>query len=200
VNINPEFRFEESPGKARLPARITVVGVSGSGKTFYASKLAQKLGIPHIELDALHWEPNWQPAPLEVFRQRVIEATCAPAWTLDGNYSKVRDIVWGRAQLVVWLDYPLATIMSRVLRRTFSRILFQKELWNGNRETLQGLFHRDNIILWAFQTYFRRRKLYPQLFASSEYAHLAVVRLYSPKRANDWLQELTSSERISMKE
>ncbi|WP_423226670.1 AAA family ATPase, partial [Candidatus Amarolinea aalborgensis] len=48
--------------------RIVVVGTSGSGKTTLARRLALALGIPHIELDALHWEANWQEAPVEVFR------------------------------------------------------------------------------------------------------------------------------------
>ena len=43
-----------------LLARVVVVGTSGSGKTTLASRLAEILSVPHIELDALHWEAHWQ--------------------------------------------------------------------------------------------------------------------------------------------
>lgn len=38
--------------------RIVVIGSTGSGKTTLANQLAHTLNLPHIELDALHWEPN----------------------------------------------------------------------------------------------------------------------------------------------
>jgi len=67
-----------------------VVGTSGSGKTTFARRLAAGLGIPHVELDALHWEPEWTEATDEVLRARVAEATAQDAWVVDGNCSRVR--------------------------------------------------------------------------------------------------------------
>ncbi len=43
--------------------RIVVIGTSGSGKTTLARELAGRLNVPHIELDALHWKPNWVATP-----------------------------------------------------------------------------------------------------------------------------------------
>ncbi|MFO7584499.1 MAG: shikimate kinase, partial [Anaerolineales bacterium] len=80
--------------------RIIVIGVTSAGKSTLAENLAAKLGIDFIELDALHWEPDWVDAPLEIFRQRVETATSAPAWALAGNYSAVRDLTWPRAEAV----------------------------------------------------------------------------------------------------
>ncbi len=45
--------------------RIYVVGTTGSGKTTLARQLARRLGISHLELDALHWDANWTPTPRE---------------------------------------------------------------------------------------------------------------------------------------
>jgi adenylate kinase family enzyme len=187
-NTKPERKYMDGSGKDQPLSRINVVGVSGSGKTNYASKLAQRLGVPHIELDALHWEPGWQPASLETFREKVREAVSAPTWALDGNYSKVRDIVWARAEQIIWLDYPLGTIMRRLLLRTFRRVAFRQELWNSNRETVKGLFQKDNILSWALTTYSRRKRNYPLLFARPEFAHLSVVRFSSPREANEWIE------------
>jgi len=77
--------------------RIVVVGTTGSGKTTTASQIAQRLGMPHLELDALYWEPGRTPASLDVFRERTAQALSGDAWAVDGNYSKVRGIVWSRA-------------------------------------------------------------------------------------------------------
>jgi adenylate kinase family enzyme len=168
--------------------RINVVGTTGSGKTTLAGQLAQRLGYPHIELDALHWEPNWAEAPLEVFRQRTADALSDDCWVVDGNYSKVRDIVWTRADTVVWLDYSLPLILWRLLHRGVRRAATQEELWGGNRETWRGLFFsRDSLFLWALQTYRRRRREYPELLERPEHAHLRLIHLHSPRKTTTWL-------------
>ena len=174
--------------------RISVVGTSGSGKTTTAAQIAQRLNIPHVELDALHWEPNWTEAPLDIFRERVAQALSGDAWAVDGNYGKTRDIVWGRADTVVWLDYALPVIMWQLLCRTVRRSVTQEELWSGNRETLgKALFSRESILRWALQTYKRRRREYPVLLGKPENAHLATIRLRSPRETRQWLTSLTSS-------
>jgi len=168
--------------------RIVVVGTTGSGKTTLARQLAQRLGVPHVELDALHWEPGWTEAPTAVFRQRVAEALKSSSWAVDGNYHTVRDIVWSQANLVVWLDYRLPVLLWRLWQRTIVRQLTRKELWNGNRERFRANFlSRESILLWQLQTYWRRRREYPQMLALPEYSHLRVVRLRSPGETRRWL-------------
>jgi adenylate kinase family enzyme len=168
--------------------RIVVVGTSGSGKTTLARKIAQILSIPHIELDALHWEPNWVQADLALFRQRTQEAIQGESWTLDGNYSKVRDLVWSRATTLIWLDYSFPLVMWRIITRTLRRTIAQQELWNGNRESFrQGFLSRESIIVWSFTTYHRRRREYPEHFARPEYSHLTIIRHPSPKATETWL-------------
>jgi adenylate kinase family enzyme len=169
--------------------RIVVVGTTGSGKTTLARQLAQRLGVPHVELDALHWEPGWTEAPTAVFRQRVAEALKGNSWVVDGNYHTVRDIVWSQANLLVWLDYRLAVLLWRLWRRTIVRHITRKELWNGNRESFRTTFlSRESILLWQLQSYRRRRREYPQTFALPEYSHLRVVRLRSPGETRRWLE------------
>jgi adenylate kinase family enzyme len=171
------------------PWRIAVVGTSGSGKTTLAGQLAKRLGITHVELDALHWGPGWTPASDPIFRERTEQALSGDAWTTDGNYSAVRDIVWERADTVVWLNYTLPVIMGRVIRRTLWRSVTREELWNENHERLwEALISRDSIVLWALRTYRKRRKEYPVLFSQPEYAHLNVVRLRTPHAAREWLE------------
>lgn len=171
-----------------LGQRINVVGTTGSGKTTLGRALAQRLGVPFVELDALAWLPGWTMRPLEEFRALVAERTASPAWVVDGNYSRVRDIVWARADKVVWIDYPFGRVFLQLLRRTVRRSLRREELWSGNRESLRkAFFSRDSILLWAIRTHARRKREYPELFARPEHAHLTVVRLRSPREARRWL-------------
>ena len=77
--------------------RFAVAGTSCSGKTTLARRIAALYGIPHIELDAIYWGPNWKPSAIDEFRSAVEIETSNDRWVIDGNYSKVRDIVWERA-------------------------------------------------------------------------------------------------------
>jgi adenylate kinase family enzyme len=168
--------------------RVAVVGVTSSGKTTLAQELARRLGAPHIEMDALHWGAGWVQAEPELFRQRVSEALAPEAWVADGNYGEVRDLVWGRADTLVWLDYPLARALWRLIVRTFRRVGRRIVLWNGNRETLRGaLFSRDSLFLYLFESHRRLRRTYPALFQQPAYRHLRVVRLRSPRQTARWL-------------
>jgi adenylate kinase family enzyme len=170
--------------------RINVVGTSATGKSTFAIKLAERLGVPCVELDELHWEPGWTEAPEAVFRGRVAAATDGGDWVVDGNYSSVRDLVWARADTVVWLDYPLPTILRRFLRRTVRRIARREELWAGNRERLATqFFSRDSLLMWILSTYRRRRREYPRLLA--EHPNLSAVPLRSPAEAARWLAGVT---------
>jgi adenylate kinase family enzyme len=172
--------------------RITVGGTTGSGKTTLGLALAQRMCVPHIELDALHWEPHWTPAAPEVFKRRVCDAISAESWTSSGNYSSVRDLIWQRADTFIWLDYSFPLVASRLLRRTLRRIVTQEELWNGNRESLRTMLSRESILLWLLRTYWRRRREYPALLARPEMAHLQVMRFHSPQQTTRWLQNIGS--------
>ncbi len=186
-----------SPHSSSCSLRLVVIGVSGSGKTTFAGQIARKLSLPHIELDALYWEPDWQASSRPVFRGRVQAATAAEAWVVDGNYSHSRDIVWSRASHLVWLDYSLPRVMWRVVSRTVRRIVSQQELWSGNRESLRGSLGRESIVWYALTNYHRRRREYPALLAGEEFEHLTVYRFNRPQEASRWLQSLLQSNTAS---
>ncbi|QIR38178.1 adenylate kinase [Tolypothrix sp. PCC 7910] len=169
--------------------RISIIGTTGSGKTTLAKQISLRRNLPHIELDYLHWESNWIEAPNQIMRERVSQALSANSWVVDGNYSIVRDIVWGKADTVVWLDYSWPMVMSRILQRTIWRVITRQEVCNGNRETWQTTFSRDSIILWALKNYYPQRREYPQLFTKPEYAHLRIVHLRSPADTENWLNK-----------
>ena len=120
--------------------RAIVIGTSGTGKTTFARQLAQAVGAPHTEMDALHWGPDWTPHPLAQFRAAVDAASAGARWVIDGNYTAVRDLLWPRATHIVWLDYSRLRVFGQVLRRTLQRGVRQTPLWAGNRESLRRAF------------------------------------------------------------
>ncbi|MGM0555793.1 MAG: AAA family ATPase [Myxococcota bacterium] len=173
------MRFEEFYSRDGRPhRRYVVVGTSGSGKTTLARAIAEHLGVEHIELDALHWLPDWEMRPVDDFRRLVRSRLDAESWVVDGNYSKVRDIVWSRADAVIWLDLPRPVVMWRVFWRTARRTLLRERLWNGNVESLRtALFDSESIVRWAWNTFEKRRREYPDLLSRPENQHLDLFRI-----------------------
>ena len=179
--------------------RINVVGTSGSGKTTVARAIATRLGLPHIEMDALFWKPNWGETPDSELFPRVDEKTNLPGWVLDGNYSRVRDIVWPKADTIVWLDYSFARVFSQLLWRTIHRAVTREPMWGGCRESFRiSLFSRHSILVWCLRTYWKRRRNYPEILARPEHAHLRIIRLRNRRQTARWLAGLPTGTMTPM--
>ncbi len=169
--------------------RIVVVGVSGNGKTTLGRRLAEKLGVPFTELDALMHQPGWEQAETETFRQDV-EAVMdrSEGWVLDGMYqSQVGDLVLHRANTLVWLDQPLPLVLRRLVKRTVKDIVTRRDLFNGNRQTWRyAFFMRDSLFSFAIRSHFKRRREWPAGIGAPP--SLEVVRLRSPREVERWLE------------
>ena len=182
----------DNPSHNRRRAhRIVILGTTGAGKTTLAQRLSRTLGVPTVELDAIRHGPNWTETPDDEFRRRVADALRGDAWIVDGNYSIARDIIWHRATTIVWLDYSFPLVFWRLFRRTMTRGIMRKKLWNDNTEDLWRHFlTRDSLFLWAFQTHWKRRKSLAPVLALPEYAHIEVLRFKSAKETEKWLKRL----------
>jgi len=173
-------------------SKILVVGTSGSGKSTLAKNISNILGIKDIELDALFWKENWQESSNDDFRDKIMQSIKGTSgYVLHGNYNKVKDLTWGNADTVIWLDYSLFIVMWRVIKRTFVRIITQEELWAGNKETLKkSFFDKDSIILWAWNTYSKRKAQYKEMIKENPYKIKTYIVLKSPKEAKEFIKEL----------
>lgn len=168
--------------------RIIVVGTTGSGKTTLATALARKMLCPFIELDALFWNPGWVQTPRDEFRRRVAEAIAPERWAAGGNYSSARDLIWQRADTLVWLDYPLSLTLARLFKRTVRRIITQEMLWAGNRESFRNTFlSRNSLFLWALKSNPAQRRTFPVELQKPEYAHLRTFHFRQPRETQAWL-------------
>ncbi len=177
--------------------RISVLGTSGCGKSTFARRLAEEIGAPHIELDAINWQAGWRDLNThdpEEFSRRVAAAVAEDAWISDGNYGRVRDMVLARATHVVWLDYPRWLVMARVFRRSLARALTREELWpgTGNREEFGRWLDKEHPLRWAWDTYQDRRSRYAALFEAPALDRLERYRLRRPSEAGPLVRRLTA--------
>jgi adenylate kinase family enzyme len=181
--------------RSAIVRRVSVVGTSGSGKSTLARELAEILGVPHLELDAVHHQPGWAPLPTDEFRRIVAARAAAGGWVIDGNYGRVRDLVWARADTVVWLDLPKRTVMRQVVWRTLRRVALRRELWNGNRERWRNFLTwnpEQSVISWAWHKHAPDRAKYAAAAASPASAHLRFIRLTSRRDIARFLDDARS--------
>ncbi|WP_233549590.1 P-loop NTPase family protein [Cellulomonas rhizosphaerae] len=164
-----------------------MVGNSGAGKSTFARALADRLGIPRLELDAFFWDAGWTKRDPDEARRLIRDAVAdAPdGWVADGNWTgRVGDSLDG-VEAWVWLDFPRRVVIPRVVRRTLCRGISRAELWHGNREDLRSLLSRDphrNIVMWSWTAHRPTRERYAELARTAP-----VVRLRTPREATRWL-------------
>lgn len=135
--------------------------------------------------DPVYWTGDWRPTPAAEVRAWADAATSAEAWVLDGNFDAERDLVWSRAELIVWLDLSLATTLWRVSRRNFGWLVSGEPVWGGQRMTFAKAW---SGVRHSLRSHAGKRRAYPSLLAG--FPNLQVVRLTSPRQAETWLASL----------
>jgi adenylate kinase family enzyme len=190
--MGTENILNNSIKKINNSSKILVVGTSGSGKTTLARQLASKFQLNDIELDALFWKENWTQSEQTEFREAILTAQSVKSgFVIHGNYNKVRDLTWGKVDIVIWLDYPKRIVMWRVIIRSIKRILKSEELWAKNKESIKKTFFtKESIILWAWQTYDLRKKQYLEFIEKNEYPDVEIVRFHSPRDCEKFLNSI----------
>ena len=155
--------------------RVAIIATaSGCGKTTFGRTLAARIGVPFVELDAIHWQAGWTELDAAELRRRVEPLVAGDAWVIDGSYrGKLGDLVLDAADTVVWLDLPRRVWLPRLMTRTVGRLVSRQELWNGNRESFGSMFFGpDPLVAYALRTAPRRRQRYPRELARHRVARL----------------------------
>ena len=164
--------------------RVAIVGCSGSGKSALAHYRAERLGLVHIELDALFHQPDWTPTPTPEFRTKVTGALETPRWVVDGNYMMVSDLVQAGADTIVVLDLGRVRTTGRVVRRSVVRSLRREHLWGTNYESWRRLVSRDpeeSIVMWTWTQHPKYRARYRRMITDGSWAHATVHHLTKPR-------------------
>ena len=98
--------------------RVLVIGPGGSGKSTFATRLGQILGIEVKHLDRFYWRAGWtKPSSNEDWIARVNELIAGESWIIDGNFSGTLAQRVERCDTVIFLDMPRLLCLWRVTKR-----------------------------------------------------------------------------------
>ena len=166
--------------------RVLVSGISGSGKSTLARRIAARCGLPYVELDALHHGPRW--VKRAEFESDVAGFAAKERWVTEDQYvAFLGELLWERADTLLWLDYSRPVVMRRVLRRTLPRALLRRRLWNGNREPMTGWIRDpEHPVRWAWTQHAARRARTAELIA--RHPHLDVHHFTTPAETQQWFR------------
>jgi len=165
---------------------VAVIGPLGSGTTSTARRLADRLGVACVELDALFRQPERSSASTLAFRRAVSAALAAAedrydGWVTAGNHLMVADLVHGPADAIVWLDVPRRRTMVRVLWSGLGRIARRTTSADGTPERLRTLVHpRRGSVAGAWRTHRGLRRRYEELADTPLWSSTRVIRVTRP--------------------
>jgi hypothetical protein len=145
-----------------------------------------------VELDSLYFGPDFTTAPLSILRDRTRAAISGERWVTDGNKRAVRDLVWPRADTIVWLDYPLRVSLWRLAKRARRRTSALAAEATGARRLAPQVVAGASGVVTALRSHAGQRREYSRIFADPANQHLAVVRLRSPRATRGWVARATA--------
>ena len=91
-------------------SRVVVIGNAGGGKSTLARVLAERRGMPHIEIDRLLWQENWVLTPEDIYTRRHQDIIAQDEWVIDGlgRQNSIAARI-ARATEIILIDMPLWT-------------------------------------------------------------------------------------------
>jgi adenylate kinase family enzyme len=179
------------PTAAGQARRILVFGVTGSGKSTAAIRIAANLGLPCHLADELTWEPGWMAVDPVEQRRRFAALAAEPRWVLDTAYSGWSDLVVPRTELIVGLDFPRWFSFQRLVRRTVARIVDRRPICNGNVETIRTALGADSILRWHFRSFAGKRERMRRWYAAQKGP--AVLMFTRGRDLDAWIGRLRHS-------
>ena len=97
--------------------KIIIIGCPGSGKTTFAEKLRDKIGLPLFYLDAIWHKPDRTHIPREEFDARLTEILALDSWIIDGNYSRTIERRIAACDTIILFDLPTEVCLEGAISR-----------------------------------------------------------------------------------
>jgi adenylate kinase family enzyme len=170
--------------------RVAVVGCGGSGKSYVARELGRLLDLPVVHMDAVYFDDQWNPMPMERFEAAQCELVAEPRWVIDGNYNSTLQVRLEAADTVVFMDLPTRVCLWGILSRQLRHGRGQNEQ-NGAYNRLTG-----DVLRYVVGY---RRKMRPRVLAKI-HRHASGARLImltSRRQTRRFLRQVASRAILS---
>jgi adenylate kinase family enzyme len=179
--------------------RVSVVGITGSGKTTTGRRLAQILRVPFIELDSIYHQANWKPMERDRFTAMVDELAQGESWVIDGSYRDWTALgsIWRRADTVVWVRPSKLSTLRQLLWRSVRNLVTRRELWHGNREMLREhlrLNPKRSIFAYVLRNYRDYDRTFAGHIREERFKHINFVILRTRAEAEAWLNAVEQQQ------
>ena len=133
--------------------RVLVIGPGGSGKSTFARRLGQILGLEVKHLDSFYWRAGWTKPANEDWIKTVDELIGGESWIVDGNYGGTLAQRVERCDTIIFLDLSRLLCVWRVTKRRLTyRNRSRPDMAEGCNEKLDREF-----ISWVWNYSHRSR-------------------------------------------
>jgi adenylate kinase family enzyme len=162
--------------------RIAVVGISASGKSTFARKLAERTRLPLTHMDTIWWKPGWISISEEEATAQLRTIVQTDAWIVEGYIPKLaRNSVFERADLILYLDYAPVISALRYIKRWWKHRKNARPELKGSPESFSFKFLK---LVWT-----KGEAISLDKFLEAVERKDKIVRLTSPKKAREFLEE-----------
>ena len=166
-----------------LGTKIIIVGVSASGKSTFARKLAKKTNLPVIFMDSLMWNAGWSYIGDEETLKKLEQASLANQWIIEGYITKsARNFVFDRADTIIYLDYSPLVSSWRYIKRCLKHRKSARPELDGSPDKFDFKFLK---LVWT-----KGEAISLNKFLTAVENQNKIVTLKSPKEAKDFLNKI----------
>lgn len=144
--------------------KIMVFGLPGSGKSTFATKLAEYLDLPIYHLDKHFYIENWIERDYQEFLDIQQSFVNQSRWVIDGNAMKSLEMRFQKADVAIYFRYPIILCLWRMIKRVFHTNWHIPDLAEGCTKSV-----RFRLIKYMFRFHRRYspkvdalRQTYPQ--------------------------------------